>query len=101
MLTLVQLFIALISNWFKSPRRLEIENLYLRHQLNIAMRRAPRRFQLRGADRALMGVDDTALAEPTHFVSCCATRHDSALASRGVPRLLALEVPRSTGAPQD
>jgi transposase InsO family protein len=54
MLTLVQLFIALISNWFKSPRRLEIENLYLRHQLNIAMRRAPRRFQLRGADRALM-----------------------------------------------
>jgi hypothetical protein len=52
MLTLVQLFIALISNCFKSPRRLEVENLYLRHQLNIAMRHAPRRFQLR--DRALM-----------------------------------------------
>ena len=54
MLTLVQLFVALISNCFKSPRRLEVENLYPRHQLNIAMRRAPRHFQLRGADRALM-----------------------------------------------
>ena len=54
MLALLHLFFALIFDRFKSPRRLEIENLYLRHQLNIAMRRAPRHFQLRGADRALM-----------------------------------------------
>jgi hypothetical protein len=32
----------------------EAENLYLRHQLNIAMRKAPGRLWLRGADRALM-----------------------------------------------
>src|SRR5215467_4626842 len=37
---------------FKSPRRLEAENLFLRHQLSIALRRAPPR--LRGSDRALL-----------------------------------------------
>ena len=39
---------------FKSPRRLEAENLFLRHQLSIALRRAPPRLRLRGSDRALM-----------------------------------------------
>ena len=39
---------------FKSRRRLEIENLYLRHQLNIAVRRSPHRLRLRMADRALL-----------------------------------------------
>jgi hypothetical protein len=42
------------GNLFKSRRRLEIENLFLRHQLNIALRRAPRRQRLRGCDRALL-----------------------------------------------
>lgn len=39
---------------FKSQRRLEAENLFLRHQLNIALRHGPHRFQLRGSDRALL-----------------------------------------------
>jgi hypothetical protein len=34
--------------------RLEVENLFLRHQLNIALRRAPHRLRLRGSDRALL-----------------------------------------------
>src|ERR1700739_3643236 len=38
---------------FKSRRRLEAENLFLRHQLNIAVRRAPPRLRLYGSDRAL------------------------------------------------
>jgi len=54
MLALMQLFVAFVSNRFKSPRRLEIENLYLRHQLNIALRPTRHRFRLKGADRALM-----------------------------------------------
>ncbi|MFL6796559.1 MAG: integrase core domain-containing protein [Xanthobacteraceae bacterium] len=53
MLALLQLVFALVVNPFKSQRRLEIENLYLRHQLNIALRRA-RRFRLCGTDRALL-----------------------------------------------
>ena len=54
MLALLHLLFALIFDRFKSRRRLEIENLYLRHQLNIAMRKAPQRLRLRGADRAFM-----------------------------------------------
>ena len=55
MLALLHLLFALIFDRFKSRRRLEIENLYLRHQLNIAMRKALRSgLRLRGADRAFM-----------------------------------------------
>jgi hypothetical protein len=39
---------------FKSRRRLEAENLFLRHQLNITLRRAPPRRRLHGSDRALL-----------------------------------------------
>jgi hypothetical protein len=30
-----------VANLFRSRRRLEVENLFLRHQLNIALRGAP------------------------------------------------------------
>src|SRR4051794_27287942 len=43
-----------VVNLFKSRRRLEAENLLLRHQLNVALRRSPVRLRLRGSDRALM-----------------------------------------------
>ena len=43
-----------IIDFFKSRRRLEAENLFLRHQLSIALRRAPPRLRLRGSDRALL-----------------------------------------------
>jgi transposase InsO family protein len=54
MLALLHLLLAVIFDRFKSRRRLEVENLYLRHQLNIAMRKAPQRHRLRRADRAFM-----------------------------------------------
>jgi hypothetical protein len=43
-----------LCDLFKSRRRLQAENLFLRHQLNIALRRALPRGQLRGSDRALL-----------------------------------------------
>jgi transposase InsO family protein len=43
-----------IVDLFKPRRRLEVENLFLRHQLGIALRRAPARLRLRGSDRALL-----------------------------------------------
>src|SRR5215813_2651740 len=43
-----------VIDFFKSPRRLEVENLFLRHQLSIALRCAPPRLRLRGSDRALL-----------------------------------------------
>src|SRR3970282_1989892 len=41
----------LVADLFKSRCRLEAENLLLRHQLTIALRRAPPRFRLLGSDR--------------------------------------------------
>jgi hypothetical protein len=43
-----------IVTLFKSRCRLEAENLFLRHQLRIALRHAPPRPRLRGSDRALL-----------------------------------------------
>ena len=43
-----------IVDLFKSRCRLEAENLFLRHQLSIALRHAPPRLRLRGSDRALL-----------------------------------------------
>jgi hypothetical protein len=43
-----------VVDLFKSRSRLEAENLFLRHQLNIVLRRAPPRLRLRGVDRALL-----------------------------------------------
>jgi transposase InsO family protein len=54
MLALLHLIGILIVDIFKSRSRLEAENLFLRHQLNIALRRAPPRLLLRGYDRLLL-----------------------------------------------
>ncbi len=42
------------ANLFKSRGRLEAENVLLRHQLNIALRRAPARLRLTGTDRVIL-----------------------------------------------
>ncbi len=54
MLALVHLLGTFVADLFRSRRRLEAENLFLRHQLNIALRRAPHRLRLRSGDRALL-----------------------------------------------
>jgi hypothetical protein len=54
MLAILHLLVMLVADIFKSRRRLEAENLFLRHQLNIALRQAPPRLRLRGSDRALL-----------------------------------------------
>jgi hypothetical protein len=43
-----------VADLLKSRCRLEAENLLLRHQLSIALRRAPPRLRLLGSDRALL-----------------------------------------------
>src|SRR5512146_2134695 len=42
------------ADLLKSQFRLEAENLFLRHQLNIALRSAPPRLRLQGSDRTLL-----------------------------------------------
>jgi len=54
MLAILRLLMTFAANLFRSRRQLEVENLFLRHQLNIALRRAPRRLLLHGSDRAVL-----------------------------------------------
>jgi hypothetical protein len=54
MFAIIYLLGTFIADLFKSRRWLEVENLFLRHQLNITLRRPPQRLRLRGSDRALM-----------------------------------------------
>ncbi len=54
MLAIVHLLGTYVADLFRSRRRLEAENLFLRHQLNIASRRRPPRLRLLGSDRALL-----------------------------------------------
>ena len=54
MLAILHLLATFIAALLKPRHRLEVENLFLRHQLNIALRRAPQRPRPRGSDRALM-----------------------------------------------
>ncbi len=54
MLSILNLLVMFGTDLFKSRRRLEAENLFLRHQLNVALRRMPPRPRLHGSDRALL-----------------------------------------------
>jgi hypothetical protein len=54
MLAILRSLGMFIVDLFKSRCRLEAENLFLRHQLSIALRRTPLRVRLRGSDRALL-----------------------------------------------
>jgi transposase InsO family protein len=51
---ILHLLVMFVADIFTSRRRLEAENLFLRHQLNIALRPAPPRLRLHGSDRALL-----------------------------------------------
>ena len=54
MFALLHSLAMFVVDLFKPRRRLEVENLFLRHQLSIALRRAPPRLRLCGSDRALL-----------------------------------------------
>src|SRR4029078_13610983 len=54
MLAILHALGMFVADLFKSRSRLEAENLFLRHQITIAMRRAPPRIRLPGSDRALL-----------------------------------------------
>ena len=54
MLAILHLLAMFVADLFKSRRRLEAGNLFLRHQLTIALRQAPARLRLHGSDRALL-----------------------------------------------
>jgi hypothetical protein len=54
MLAILRLLAAFVANLFKSRRWLAAEMLFLRHQLDSALRQRPARLPLQGSDRALL-----------------------------------------------
>jgi hypothetical protein len=54
MLAILRLLGTLVAYLFRSRLQLELQNLFLRHQLNIALRRAPQRLRLGACDRAVL-----------------------------------------------
>ena|SRR5947208_540507 len=65
MLAILHLLVMFVADIFKSRRRVEAESLFLRHQLNIALRQAPPRRRLRGA----IEIESTHTIEIDSFVS--------------------------------
>src|SRR3974377_1047205 len=55
MLAILYAFGMFVGDLFKSRSRLEAENLFLRHQLTLALRQKRPRMRLRGRDRGLLG----------------------------------------------
>jgi hypothetical protein len=54
MLAILYALGTFVADLFKSRSRLEAENLFLRYQLNLALRKKPSRIRLRDSDRALL-----------------------------------------------
>jgi hypothetical protein len=54
MLAILYALGTFVADLFKSHSRLEAENLFLRYQLNLALRQKPFRIRLRDSDRALL-----------------------------------------------
>ena len=79
-----------VADLLKSRSRLEAENLLLRHQLGIALRRKPRRIRLRGSERALL-IWMTRVW-PSLLDAVQVVQPETALASRWVQNVLALEI---------
>src|SRR5262249_59858951 len=101
MFALLHSLTMFVIDFFKSPRRVEAENLFLRHQLSIALRRAPPRLRLRGSDRALLVWMYPALAEPAECGTSRSTGDHPSLASCGLHDVLALEIAAGGGAGQE
>src|SRR5262249_16981759 len=61
-----------VAGLIKSRSRLEAENLFLRHQLNLALRQKPTRLRLQGSDRCVYTklfpfLGTSALVSPCRF----------------------------------
>jgi hypothetical protein len=80
------------ADLFKSRGRLQAENLFLRHQLNIALRRGPPWPRLRASDRVLLVWMTRICASLLDLAPVARPGNDPAVASRWLQGFLALEI---------
>jgi hypothetical protein len=91
MLAILHALGMFVADLFKSRRRLEAENLLLRHQLTIALRASPR-LRLLGSDRALLTWMTRLWLSLLDAVQVVQPEYHPALASRWLQNVLALEI---------
>ncbi len=82
----------LVCDLFKSRRRLEAENLFLRHQLNVILRQSPTRFRMRDIDRLLLTWMVRLWANSLGMVQRWSSPNGGALASGRLQSVVALKV---------
>jgi hypothetical protein len=90
-----------VADLFKPRNRLEAENLFLRHQLTIAMRRAPPRLRLRGSDRALLIWMTRLWPNLLGMAQVVQPETIQRWHRAGFKVFLALEIPKAGGAAED
>ena len=64
MLAIVYALGMFVADLFKSRSRLEAENLFLRHQLSLALRQKPPRIRTAGQRPGIASLDGSTVAEP-------------------------------------
>src|SRR5262245_15575241 len=101
MIPVLHLLGMFIVDSFKSRRRLEAENLFLRHQLSIALRRTPLRLRLRSSDRALLVRMTRPWPSLLGAAQIVQTGDHPSVAPCGLQGVLALEIPKESGAAKD
>ena len=92
MLAILRALGIFVCDLLKSRHRLQADNLFLRHQLNIALRRAPSRPRLRGSDRALLVWMSRIYPRLRGLAQVVKPETIPAMASLGLQGLLALEI---------
>jgi len=101
MIPVLRTLAIVVANLFKSRPRLEAENVWLRHQLNVALRRSPAHLRLSGIDRALLVW--LARLWPDLLNTIQVVKPETVLRWHpgGLPSLLVLEVAEEGRAPED
>src|SRR5215469_14301842 len=77
---------------FKSRARLEAENVVLRQQLNVLIRKLPKRLWLTKFGPAAVSLDVPALSFPPYCYPNCQARHRDPLAPSRLSSVLAPEI---------
>ena len=97
MLGLIRLIFGLVVDLFRSRAALEAEILVLRQQIIVLRRGKPTRLPFMAADRLVLGLGLPAVSERSRRARHRTAGDRSALASRGLSILLALEVETPAG----
>src|SRR6266481_3213387 len=94
MIAFLRLLLAAALSSFRARYRVEIENLVLRHQINVLRRAAPKRVRPTGTERLLLVWLYRLWPDVLRSVTIVTARNGRSLAPSRLASVLALEVTR-------